>query len=127
MATLDEFRFPVRDADIWAPDEDGKPRPWEDKEADLDMNQRAVEDYLTNDLPAIYITQSGLGSGIIDPTQLASGTPTTGYAPVYNGTEPAWTDIATQAELNAVVATITSNALLALQFSVTNAFLVMGA
>lgn len=96
MTSLNDFRFPVRDADIFFNDDPTYTE--EDKVADADFNQRAVEDYLSNTLPNVYIQQSELGSGVIDPAQLASGTPGAGKAPV--GSPPAWTDIATQAELD---------------------------
>lgn len=95
---LEDFRFPVRDAEIFFGD-DGEQRPEEDKAADLEFNQRAVEDYLSNTLPTVYIQQSGVGTGTIDPAQLATGTAAAGKAPV--GSPPAWTDITTQAEYDA--------------------------
>lgn len=109
MPALEEFRFPVRDADIWAPDEWGNPREQDDIEADLDSNQRAVEDFLSNTLPTVYIQQAEVGSGTIDPAQLATGTAGSGKAPVSQGASaPAWTDIATQAELDAHSTAITA-------------------
>ena len=101
------FLFPMRDADIWGLNEDGAERDPEEVAADLEFNQRAEEDYLNNTLPNVFIQQSSLGSGFIDPAQLASGTAGAGKAPV--GNPPAWTDIATQAELDAVAATITAH------------------
>jgi len=106
-SSLEEFRFPTRDADIWGLDEDGQERDPEDIAADLEFNQRSVEDYLSNTLPNVYIQQSALGAGTIDPTQLATGTAGTGKAPVSAGAvAPAWTDIATQAELNVVTTSL---------------------
>lgn len=95
------FRYPVRSADVWGLNDDpGAPqRPQEDIAADLDFQDNAVEDYLSNTIPNLYIQQSSLGSGIIDPAQLANGTPGAGKAPV--GNPPTWTDVATQSELNA--------------------------
>ena len=96
------FRFPVRSADIWGLNEDGEQRSPEDIAADLDFQDQSIEDYLSNDLPNIYISQADTGSGTIDPAQLATGTPGAGKAPV--GNPPAWTDIATQAELDTAIA-----------------------
>lgn len=107
MPSLNEFRFPSREAEIFGVDEDGNKMPLDDQESALDLNQRAVEDYLNNTLPQVFIQQSDLASGTIDPSQLATGTPGASKAPV--GNPPAWTDIATQAELDAVAATITAH------------------
>lgn len=100
MPSLNDFRFPVRDADIFFNDDPTYTA--DDKMADADFNQRAVEDYLSNTLPNVYISQSDLGSGIIDQAQLATGSAASGTAPVSDGAgSTAWTDIATQTELNA--------------------------
>ena len=99
---LNDFRFPFRDADIWGLDEYGEDLADDDKAAALDMNQRAMEDYLGNTLPTVYIAQASLGSGTIDPTQLATGTAGTGKAPVSQGVSaPSWTDVVTQTEYDA--------------------------
>ena len=95
---LSQFSFPVRSADVWGLNEEER-RPQEDIAADLDFQDNAVEDYLNNTVPNIYISQASVGSGTIDPTQMASGTAGAGKAPV--GSPPVWTDIATQAELDA--------------------------
>lgn len=107
MAQLSQFRYLFRDAEIWGLDEQGDELSDDDKAAALDANQRATEDYLSNQLPLVYVQQSGVGSGTIDPAQLATGTPGTGKAPVSQGaSNPAWTDIATQAELDTQSASI---------------------
>ena len=104
---LNDFRFPFRDVDIWGLDEYGEQLSDDDKAAALDANQRANEDYLSNTLPQVYIQQSGLASGTIDPSQLATGTAGTGKAPISQGTSaPAWIDVATQAELDSQSASI---------------------
>jgi hypothetical protein len=100
VPSLNEFRFPARDADIFFSDDPGYDD--DDKAADVEFNQKAVEDYLSNTLPQVYIQQAALGSGTVDPAQLATGAAGTGKAPVSQGASaPAWTDIATQAELDA--------------------------
>ncbi len=105
MNSLEGFQFPIRDADIWGlTDEYSEKRDPDDIASDLDSNQRAVENYLSHTLPAVYIQQAELASGTIDPAQLATGTPGAGKAPV--GNPPVWVDVATQAELDAVAATI---------------------
>lgn len=105
-APLQQFTFPVRSSDVWGLNQQ-EHRPQEDIAADLDFQDNAIEDYLNTIVPNTYIQMSSVGSGTIDPAQLATGTATAGTAPVSNGTNPVWTDIATQAELNAVAATIT--------------------
>lgn len=96
VAPLRSFNYPVRSADVWGLNEDERRDP-EDIAADLDFQDNAIEDYLNTGIPNIYIQQSSEGSGVIDPAQLAGGTPAAGAAPV--GNPPVWTDIATQAEL----------------------------
>ncbi len=98
------FRFPVRSADVWGLN-DEQQRSNDDIAADLDFQDNAVEDYLSNELPTLY-TQLDLTTGTIDPTQLAGGTPGAGKAPV--GSPPTWTDIATQGELDAHTGATTS-------------------
>lgn len=102
MPAQSQFRFPVRSSDVFGLNDPDEQRSAEDIAADLDFQDNAIEDYLSNELPNIYVQMSGTGSGQIDPEQLASGTPGAGKAPV--GNPPAWTDIATQTELDAAVA-----------------------
>lgn len=100
MPAAHEFIYPARDADIWGLNEDGEERDPDEIAADLEFNQQALEDYM-NQLPQVFIQQASLGSGTIDPAQLATGTAGTGKAPVSAGASaPAWTDIATQSELD---------------------------
>lgn len=99
------FRYPVRSADVWGLN-DGGNRSDDDIAADLDFQDNAVEDYLSSTIPQLYIQQSSIGSGIIDPTQLATGTPGAGKAPV--GNPPVWTDVAVQTELDAHTGASTS-------------------
>ena len=102
MAASRPFRFPVRTADAFGFN-DEEQRSTEDIAADLDFQDNAIEDFLTNELPQTYVQFSDVGSGVVDPSQLASGTPGAGKAPV--GNPPAWTDIATQTELDAEATT----------------------
>jgi hypothetical protein len=103
---MSEFRFPMRDADIWGLTPDGEDPDPDDVGANLEFNQLALEDYLSNQLPTVFVQQADIGSGTIDPNQLATGTPGAGKAPV--GNPPAWTDVATQSELDTHEADTTS-------------------
>lgn len=122
---IQEFIFPVAYATIFGFDQPGdEPMSDEDKAAALDQNQRAEEFYLSKTLPNIYIQQSGLGSGTIDPAQIASGTPGAGKAPV--GNPPAWTDIATQTELDAHINDTIAHAASAVSFDDTGTLILVG-
>lgn len=95
-----QFRMPVRTADIFGLNDEGEQRSTDDMAADMDFQDNAIEDFLSN----VVVTVSSSTPGIIDPTQLASGTPGNGKAPVHDGSQPVWTDIATQTELDAAIA-----------------------
>lgn len=93
--SLNEFVFPIRDAELLFSEDATYTN--EDRAADAEFNQRNLEDYLNNVLPNIFVSLSEIGSGTIDPAQLATGTPGAGKAPV--GNPPAWTDVVEQTEL----------------------------
>lgn len=103
-----DFHYSISAGDAMGLLDAEKPTP-EDQYDAWAVRDREQEDFLTGVFTqADAATAGGLGTldanGHVPDSQLAGGVPGAGKAPVHDGTSAQWTDIATQAELNAAVA-----------------------